>query len=154
MKPFLNLLFRVTLTLNHPNSLSLSSQGRCSIPLSIFVALPLDPLQRVHVFAVLRAPELEAALQPVLIPGLAPTPVQDLALGLVEPHEVRMGPLLELVQVPVNGIPSLRRVSRTTQVGVICKLAEGALDPSVYVVDEDIKQCCSQYGPLRDTTRH
>ncbi|KAK4822423.1 hypothetical protein QYF61_015173 [Mycteria americana] len=92
--------------------------------------------------------------QPVLIPGLAPTQVQDLALGLVEPHEVRMGPLLELVQVPVNGIPSLRRVSRTTQVGVICKLAEGALDPSVYVVDEDIKQCCSQYGPLRDTTRH
>jgi len=33
--------------------------------------------------------------------GIAPTHVQDLALGLVEPHEVLMGPLLKLVQVPL-----------------------------------------------------
>ncbi|KAK4832887.1 hypothetical protein QYF61_026437, partial [Mycteria americana] len=33
--------------------------------------------------------------QPVLIPGVAPTQVQDFALGLVEPHEVHMGPLLD-----------------------------------------------------------
>ena len=68
-----------------------------------------------------------------------------------------MGSLLELVQVildMLDGIPSLRCVNRTTQLGVICKLAEGALDPTVYVIDEDIKQYWSQYGPLRDTTRH
>ncbi|KAK4822266.1 hypothetical protein QYF61_012105 [Mycteria americana] len=46
--------------------------------------------------------------KPVLIPGVALTHVQDLALGLVEPHEVHMGPLLELVQVPLDGILSLR----------------------------------------------
>ena len=69
--------------------------------------------------------------QPVLIAGVAPTQVQDLALGLVEPHELRMGPLPELVRVPLDGIPSLRRVNRTTQLGVIGKLAEGALDPTV-----------------------
>jgi len=44
-----------------------------------------------------------AALHPfipqhVLIVGIAPTQVQDLALGLVEPPEVLMGPLLQLVQ--------------------------------------------------------
>ncbi|KAK4831400.1 hypothetical protein QYF61_017531 [Mycteria americana] len=78
--------------------------------------------------------------QPVLILGVALTQVQDLALGLVEAHEVHMGPLLKLVQVPVDGIPSLRCVNSTTQLGVICKLAEGALDPTVYVIDEDVKQ--------------
>ncbi|KAK4805635.1 hypothetical protein QYF61_009861 [Mycteria americana] len=92
--------------------------------------------------------------QPVLILGVALTQVQDLALGLVEPHEVHMGPLLELVHVPLDGISSLRSVSCTTPFGVICKFAEGALDPTVYVVDEDIKQYWSQYGPLRDTNCH
>ncbi|KAK4828118.1 hypothetical protein QYF61_023916 [Mycteria americana] len=92
--------------------------------------------------------------QPVLILGVALTQVQDLALGLVEPHEVHMGPLFKLVQVPLDGIPSLGHVNHTIQLGVVCKLAEGALDPTVYVIDEDIKQYWSQYGLLRDTTCH
>ena len=75
-----------------------------------------------------------------MIAGVAPTHMQDLALGLVEPYEIHTGLLLELVQVPLDGIPSLRCVSCTTQLGVICRLAEGALDPTVYVSDEDIKQ--------------
>ncbi|KAK0679652.1 MA2A1 mannosidase, partial [Pygoscelis papua] len=86
--------------------------------------------------------------QPALIPGNCPTEVQDPALGLVKPHEVHTGPLLELVQVPLDGIPSLWHVNRSTQLGVNCKLAEGALNPTVYVIDEDIKQYRSQYGPL------
>jgi len=63
-----------------------------------------------------------------------------------------MGPLLKLVQLPLDGISSLRHVNCTTQLGVIGKLAEGALDPTAYVTDEDIKEYLSQYGPLRDTT--
>jgi len=66
--------------------------------------------------------------QPVLIPGVALTQVRDPALGLFERHEVHTGPLLELVQVPLDGILSLWRVSCTPQLGVICKLAEGALN--------------------------
>jgi len=77
--------------------------------------------------------------QPVLIVGVALAQVQDSAPGLVEPPEVHTGPLLELVQVPLDGIPSLRHVNRTTQLGVTCKLAEGALEPAFYVTD-DIKQ--------------
>jgi len=64
-----------------------------------------------------------------------------------------MGPLLQLVQVPLDGIPSLRHVNHTTQLGVICKLAEGALDPAVCVIDEDTKQHWSHCGPMRDTMR-
>jgi len=43
--------------------------------------------------------------QPVVIPGVALTQVQDLAFGLVEPHEVHTGLILEVVQVPLEGIP-------------------------------------------------
>ncbi|KAK4829697.1 hypothetical protein QYF61_006072 [Mycteria americana] len=84
--------------------------------------------------------------QPVLIPGVALTQVQGLALGLVEPHEVHMDPLLKLVKAPLDGLLSLSHVNCITQLGVICKLAEGALNPTVYVIDEDIKQYWSQYG--------
>ena len=100
-----------------------------------------------------------AALNPfipylVLIPEVTPTHVQDLALGLVETRKVHTGLLLKLVQVPLDGIASLTHVDHTTQLGVICRLAEGALHPTVYIIDEDIKQYQSQYGPLRDTTCH
>ena len=86
-------------------------------------------------------------LLPVLIAGFAPTQMQNLALGLVELHEVHTGPLLELVQVP-------QACQLHTHLGVICKLADDAFDPTVYVTDEDIKQYWSQYGPLRNTTYH
>ncbi|KAK4817028.1 hypothetical protein QYF61_026034 [Mycteria americana] len=131
---------------------------------------PLDPLQQVHAFPVLRTPELDAVLQdtvgflgcertllahvqffihqypqvllfkaalnpfipqPVLIAGVALIQVQHPARGLAELHKIQMGPLLDLVQVPLDGIQSLRRVNRTTQLGVICKFAEGALGPTV-----------------------
>ncbi|KAK4815575.1 LOW QUALITY PROTEIN: hypothetical protein QYF61_004092 [Mycteria americana] len=88
--------------------------------------------------------------QSVLKLRIAPT--QDPALGLVEPHELHTGPLLQLVQVPLNAIPSFWHVNCTTQLGVICKLAEGALNLTVNVIDENIEQYWSQYGPLRDTT--
>jgi len=90
----------------------------------------------------------------VLIPGIALTQVKDLAPGLVEPHEVHMGPLVKLVQVPVDGILSLSCVDCTTYLGVMCELAEGAFDLTAYVIDEVINCYWSHYGPLRDSTCH
>jgi len=78
-------------------------------------------------------------LQLVLIPGAAPAHVQGLTRGLVEPHEIHVGQLLNLVKVLLDGIPSLRHVNRTTQLGVFCKLAEGALDLAFSIIDEYIK---------------
>jgi len=57
--------------------------------------------------------------QPVLIARVAPTHEQGLALGLVDPHEVRTGPLLQLVQVPLDGILSFWCASCTAQLRVI-----------------------------------
>ena len=65
---------------------------------------------------------------PVLILGVAQTQVQDLALCLVELHEVCTGSPLKPAKVPLDGIPSLQHVDRTTQLGV-GKLAEGAVNP-------------------------
>ena len=62
--------------------------------------------------------------------GIAPTQVQDLAFGLVL-HEVGMGPPLKPAYISLDGIPSLERVNYTTQLGVVCKLAEDALDPII-----------------------
>ena len=69
--------------------------------------------------------------QPVLIVGVSMTHVQDPAVGLVELHEVHMGLLLKLFPGPLGGIPFVQPVNYTTQVVVICKLAEGTLDPAV-----------------------
>jgi len=46
--------------------------------------------------------------------GDCPEPSAGPSLGLVEPQEVHTGLLLKLVQVPFDGILSLRRVSHTT----------------------------------------
>jgi len=91
------------------------------------------------------SPSQRAALthfipQPVLIAGVAPTQVQDSALGLVEPHEVHMGPLLQLVQVPLDGILSLRHVNHTTQLGVgytFCKALNIVLLPEGHITALD-----------------
>ena len=84
--------------------------------------------------------------QPVLLLGVALTQVQDLVLGLVEPHEVHMGPLLELVQVPLDGILSVRCVNCTTQLCVICKLAEGAVGP----LSMSVMKILNSTGPHMD----
>ena len=68
---------------------------------------------------------------PVLLAGVALTYVQDLALHLVEPHEVHTCLFLKLVPVPLDGILSFWCVNCTPHLGVICKLAETALDLAV-----------------------
>ena len=55
-----------------------------------------------------------------------------------------MGPLLQTVQVPLDGFPSFQCIDCTTQLGVICKLAEGALDAIVCVIDKDVEEHQSQ----------
>ncbi|KAK4818782.1 hypothetical protein QYF61_019128, partial [Mycteria americana] len=102
----------------------------------------------------LRAALNPFSTQPVFVLWIVPTHAQDLALGLAELHEVRTGPPLKPVNVPLDGIPSLQRVDHTTQLGVIGKLAEGALNPTVHVTDKDVKWCQSQYRPLRNDTCH
>ncbi|KAK4821554.1 hypothetical protein QYF61_022214 [Mycteria americana] len=63
-------------------------------------------------------------------------PLQQLHVLLA----LRAPELDTVLQIPLDGIPSFWPVNCTTQLGVICKLAEGALDLTVNVIDENIEQ--------------
>ena len=63
-----------------------------------------------------------------------------------------MGSVVKPVQVPLDGILSFCCINCTTQLGVVCKLAEGELNPTVYVTDKDVEEHWSQNRPLGDTT--
>jgi len=172
---------------------------------------PLDLLQQLYVFAVLRAPELDAGLQvgshqsgaegqnhlprpaghassdaaqgtvgllgcghtllahvqlfihrypqvlllraalspfipqSVLMLRIALSQEQGLALCLVESHEVCKGPFLQPVKVSLDGIPSLQHTSYTAELGVIHRLAEDALSPTICVINEDNDEGMKQY---------
>ena len=67
-----------------------------------------------------------------------------------ELHEVRTGPLLKPVQVPLDGIPSLQRVDRITQLGVVGKLAEGAYDLHTAFWERKLKGTSELRGVLAE----
>ena len=50
-----------------------------------------------------------------------------------------MGPLLQPVQVPLHGFPSLQCIDYATQLGVVCKPDGGAPNAIICVSDEDIE---------------
>ncbi|KAK4816254.1 hypothetical protein QYF61_013888 [Mycteria americana] len=176
--PALKLGAREKAALDLTDSRSQAEQPQLSQPVLVgemlqpsdhFCGPPLDLLQELHVLLVLRAPELDAVLQyrqvlfsraafdhiipqPALKPRISPTQVKDPALRLVEPHEVHTGPLLQLVHIPLDDIPSFWCVNCSTQLGVICTLAEGALDLTVNVIDENIEQHWSQTPSLKACT--
>ncbi|KAK4823942.1 hypothetical protein QYF61_008328 [Mycteria americana] len=83
--------------------------------------------------------------KPVALHGVVVTQVQDPALGLVESHTIGLGSLIQPVQIPLQSLPTLKQINTPTQLGVICKLTEGALNPLVQIIDKDIKQNWPQY---------
>ncbi|KAK4825244.1 hypothetical protein QYF61_025643 [Mycteria americana] len=90
--------------------------------------------------------------KPVALHGVAVAQVQDLALGLVKPHTVDLSPSIQPVQVPLQSLPTLKQINTPAQLGVICKLTEGALDPFIQIIDKDIKQNWPQHRALGNTT--
>ncbi|KAK4830416.1 hypothetical protein QYF61_010947 [Mycteria americana] len=97
-----------------------------------------------------------AAFQPLFpkpgaLHGVAVAQVQDLALGLVKPHTIDLSPSIQPVQVPLQSLPTLQQINTPTQLGVVCKLTESALDPFVQIIDKDIKQNWPQHRALGNT---
>ncbi|KAK4833084.1 hypothetical protein QYF61_027750 [Mycteria americana] len=90
--------------------------------------------------------------KPVALHGVVVAQVQDPALGLVEPHTIGPSPSIQPVQVPLQSLPTLKQINTPTQLGVICKLTEGARDPFIQITDKHIKQDWPRYRALGDTT--
>ncbi|KAK4821657.1 hypothetical protein QYF61_026755 [Mycteria americana] len=89
--------------------------------------------------------------KPVALHGVVVAQVQDLALSLVEPHTIGLGPSIQPVQIPLQSLPTLKQINTPTQFGVVCKLTEGALDPLIQIIDKDIKQNWPQHRALGNT---
>jgi len=51
-----------------------------------------------------------------------------------------MESVLKLVQVPFDGTSSFFCINCTAQLCVLSKLADDAFDPTVYVLDKDVKK--------------
>jgi len=86
-----------------------------------------------------------AAFQPLLpklvvLHAVVVTEVQGPAFGLVEPHSAGLRPLIQPVQIPLHGLPTLKQINTSTQLGVIHRLTEGALDPLIQIIDKDVKE--------------
>ncbi|GAB0177359.1 cAMP-dependent protein kinase inhibitor alpha [Grus japonensis] len=77
--------------------------------------------------------------QSVLVPGIALTKVQDLALVLVELHEVHVSPLLKLIKVLLDGIPPLKRINCTTHLVSSANLLRVHSNPTISIIDEDVE---------------
>ncbi|KAK4823325.1 LOW QUALITY PROTEIN: hypothetical protein QYF61_000927 [Mycteria americana] len=96
--------------------------------------------------------------QPVLKPRITPTQVTlHLAslnlMRFTQAHFSSLSKSLWMTSHP-SGVSTATTQLATTQLGVICKLSESALDLAVNVIDENIEKHWSQYGPLRNTTCH
>jgi len=71
--------------------------------------------------------------------------MQGLVLEFIEPQEVHLSQLLKPFYISLNGIPPLEYVNYSTQLGFICKLAEGVVNPTVNVSNEGVKEHWSYY---------
>ena len=59
---------------------------------------------------------------------------------------------MQPIQIPLWGLATLRQINTSSQLGVICKLTEGALNAPIQVINKDIKQDSPQHRPLGNTT--
>jgi len=81
------------------------------------LVIPQDTQVPLH-----RAALQQVSPEPVLVHGVVPSQVQDLALALVEFHQVPLRPTLQPVQVLLNGSTALWCTSHSSQFCVISKL--------------------------------
>ena len=61
--------------------------------------------------------------------------VQDPALGLIEANASGLSPTIQPVQIVLQGLPIARQVDTSSQLGVICKLTESALNPLIQIIN-------------------
>lgn len=93
-----------------------------------------------HQVFLCRAALNQIGTQPALILGIGLTQMEDFALVLAVLHEVHLHPFFQPAQVPMDDTPSLWSIDQTTQFGVICKIAEGALQSIICIINEDVKE--------------
>lgn len=71
---------------------------------------------------------------------------QDLALlSAILLILISLGPSIQPIQISLQSFPTLHQINTAAQLDVICKLSEGALNPLINIIYEDIKQNLPKY---------
>jgi len=86
--------------------------------------------------------------KPVALPGVV-AKVQDPIFGLVELHLIGFSPAIQPAQIPLQGLAIPRQINTSSQLGVICKLTEGALNALIQVINKDTEENRPQHQTLR-----
>ncbi|KAK4821668.1 hypothetical protein QYF61_027136 [Mycteria americana] len=60
--------------------------------------------------------------KPVALHGVVVAQMQDLALGLVEPHTIGLSPLIQPVQIPLESLPTLEQTNTPAQLELVLRL--------------------------------
>ena len=79
--------------------------------------------------------------------------MQDPTLGPIETHTVCLGPSIQSIQVPLQCPSPFRQINTPSQLGGVCKLTEGALNPLIKIINTDVKEKWPQYQAQGDTAR-
>ncbi|GAB0208543.1 macrophage immunometabolism regulator [Grus japonensis] len=117
---------------------------RCGLPSWLpghTLLTPTEPAANQHP----QIPFCRAALQPLLsqsmlVSGITPSQVLNLAFVLVKFHAIDDCPMLQSIQIPLQGPSSLERVNSTSQFSIVSKLANGAFNSCIQITDKNIEQ--------------
>ncbi|RMC11771.1 hypothetical protein DUI87_11896 [Hirundo rustica rustica] len=71
--------------------------------------------------------------------------LQDLTLGLVDPHTIVLSSPINSAQVSLQSPPALEQIQTPTQLGVICKCIEHVLKPHALIINKDAKRELHQH---------
>lgn len=77
--------------------------------------------------------------KPVALHGVVVTPMQDLAIFLIEPQASNPA-----CQIPLQRLFAIQQLNTHTQFSVLCKLTEEPFNPLVHI-DKDVKQDWPQH---------
>jgi len=99
-----------------------------------------------------------AAFQPLLpkpaaLHGVVVTPVEEPALGLVEPHTAGLSRSIQPVQTPLQSPPALRQMDTATQLGATCRLTEGSTPHHFSLSLSSTRPCCGPGATLSLTAQ-
>ncbi|RMC10298.1 hypothetical protein DUI87_13100 [Hirundo rustica rustica] len=90
--------------------------------------------------------------QPITLQGVIAAKVQDLALGLIKLHLVRLCPSVQPFQISLQSPPIFQQIDTHSQLSVIHKFTNERFNTHIHVINKNIEQSWPQHRPLRDTT--
>ncbi|KAJ7402334.1 hypothetical protein BTVI_87290 [Pitangus sulphuratus] len=71
--------------------------------------------------------------------------VKCFEIGSIHPEE-RMGHGMAQTtnQIPLQSLPALQQINTSNQLGIVCGLTEGTIDPLLQIINKDIEQDWAQ----------